>query len=465
MDGSVKASTYYRDLFGFSERDIQKLTYDLTNDAVADQFEEPFHGPENLRPHDDWKLAGNPGKRPRDIVQLKPKERGSNAPVWSQRMVGFQVGRFWTPSLRTLEEGAKEMLEALRGADMAVLKLDQRQLVDKVQRLPPSSFGAKEFVEGKLDVDSGWLAANLPLATIQGASQLNALEQPTENDDPRGIVVYAEDNTQGPAVAIAGFAGALWRNHFVVVREDGTVGPQQLTYHRKGFPRGQTNTRQVNFFRRVWRKILAKANGLAKTATKKIKAAEKRADAVRNGYVMVDNARPTLEKAAAVLDENAIEELFESEMRVGLQEDTVYTGRRDVDGSKRIVPMNFKAHLIASAGGRREDERALTTQVFASGIPFPKKADVTGPAAPFYRMFLRAQYRATFAAALQNALRHGYALYSNKLVLTGLGAGVHRIHQKTAIAAAEGGGFVADLRKPLLEAQFQPAGTAPVASR
>eukprot|EP00392_Amoebophrya_sp_AT5.2_P016701 g16997.t1 len=61
MDGSVEASTYYRDLFGFSESDAlgpQGLNSDATNAAVALQFEAPFHGPENLRPQDDWKLAG-----------------------------------------------------------------------------------------------------------------------------------------------------------------------------------------------------------------------------------------------------------------------------------------------------------------------------------------------------------------------------------------------------------------------
>eukprot|EP00392_Amoebophrya_sp_AT5.2_P011282 g11357.t1 len=101
-------------------------------------------------------------------------------------------------------------------------------------------------------------------------------------------------------------------------------------------------------------------------------------------------------------------------MRVGVQEHTEYTGRR-LSGNS-VLPSSW---LGAPAALQH-----TTTQVFASGIPNPEMRDVTGKAAKFYRMFLRSQYRATFAVAVRNAVANGYQGASRKLFLTGLGVGV-----------------------------------------
>ena len=55
-----------------------------------------------------------------------------------------------------------------------------------------------------------------PGATFQAASQFNCLEFPNPDCTPEnGVSMYAHDNTQGPACAIACAAGTVYRNYFV----------------------------------------------------------------------------------------------------------------------------------------------------------------------------------------------------------------------------------------------------------
>eukprot|EP00392_Amoebophrya_sp_AT5.2_P011258 g11333.t1 len=206
----------------------------------------------------------------------------------------------------------------------------------------------------------------------------------------KGITEYADERhlTQGRAIAITGFAGTLWRSHLAVVEKDGTVekvDEKRLELMRdEATELGQTEERQVNCFGPV--------NELRAT---------------------LGRAFSSSMFSAPVFEEKDAEELFEREMRVGLQEDTAYTGRWDGE-RKQIKPFHFD----------NPHEPRLMTQVFASGIPNPQAKDLSprNSISHFYRNFLRAQYRATFAAALNNALRNSYKQNSGTLYLTALGA-------------------------------------------
>ena len=55
-------------------------------------------------------------------------------------------------------------------------------------------------------------------ALFQVASQFNLLEMTSENVTPeRGVEIYENDHTQGPACAIACGAGTIYRNYFAIV--------------------------------------------------------------------------------------------------------------------------------------------------------------------------------------------------------------------------------------------------------
>lgn len=63
-------------------------------------------------------------------------------------------------------------------------------------------------------------------ATFQAASQFNCLEFPSPDCIPEnGVSMYAYDNTQGPACAMACAAGTVYRNYFV---NPSTNGPGEV---------------------------------------------------------------------------------------------------------------------------------------------------------------------------------------------------------------------------------------------
>eukprot|EP00392_Amoebophrya_sp_AT5.2_P016702 g16998.t1 len=349
----VGAAQYYEDLFGFDERAVlasgQGFNTDETNAAVRSRF------------------AVHVGVRPeqKDFVGT------SMAPPQTISLAAYtptlEAGCFRTPSVAQLEQEARAYVDAA----------SRRKMGPKRGRRK-SRFAAKRFDSSDKDSDIGRIAERHPLATIQGASQLNALEQMSEHIDPQGIVPYVSDLTQGPAVAITGFAGALWRNHFVAVEEDGTATMSQCGHYRRTQDLhqgllGQTKTRQINYFKRVWREILAKTLGFPDWENEKhkqrVRAAEEKIGAVQNGYLLVGRARATLERAADLFDDAAVERLFVSEMRVGVQEHTDMALYRNcglevvfvvgnADSARAVQPLvearMKKAVEDAKAGAHRE---------------------------------------------------------------------------------------------------------------
>eukprot|EP00392_Amoebophrya_sp_AT5.2_P018074 g18537.t1 len=378
---AISAIEYYENLFGFAEPH-------RTNTAENN---------EGLRFGFDNGINFIPGIR----VEQVATESGEKAEMLFLYPSGprLQVGNFWTPSASMLEKQAADRA-ARTGAS--------------AEARPQSTFSADVFKPGLLDTDAGYLVSQNPLCTMQGDSQLNALEQVSAFDHPHGINAYARDNTQGPAVAITGYPGALWRQHFVKINEDGTVDYPVGGDSMPAVGQGQSREKQVNYFEPVWREIQEKARVTS--------YAEKSAAyglPVREVTDLLAKVRTTVQgKMLTRLD---IENMFVNHMRVGVQEDTVYTGRRGVWGCAGkeepcIIPFDFNSLH------ENVERPILSTHVYASGIPFPKWDDFER-AGDFYQHFIQAQYRATFAAAYDNAIRHNYQASSRKLFLEGLGMG------------------------------------------
>ncbi|CAD7934329.1 unnamed protein product [Amoebophrya sp. A120] len=316
-----------------------------------------------------------------------------------------------------------------------------------------STFTAKRFTLSDASTDIGQVTASHPLATIQGASQMNGLEQTSDNADPHGIVNYFSDDTQGPAVALTGFAGTLWRNHFVRLGNTTPTNRRRVIDETAATPydpadlfRGQTadnlgpggirrrfdEVQQLDSFHGVWAAILQAAG----SATD----ANAAGYPVRNGYLQVDDVRTEFQNARRstttgnpVLGDAQIEQIFRDRLRVHVQEDTEFTGYRDATGRGQLAP-DLGGDINTSKPFK---EKHLITQVYGSGIPGPSAVDVDENApnnvAVFYKNFLRYQYRAAFAVALRQAVKWNFGKSSRKLFLTGLGYGVWSGGQEAAL--------------------------------
>ncbi|CAD7957742.1 unnamed protein product [Amoebophrya sp. A25] len=388
----ISPEQYYKELFGFSESDI------LGGEGKAEATEE-----RNTRIREMFvqskrtvKVKDVPHEREFKLDVLTPKEGARREPLI--------VGHFSTPTPAKLEEQAKKNMKSSN----MLKNVMSSSTVERTKLFDVKHFSANDYA-----FDTGKIVEEHPLATFQGASQLNGLEQMSHGKNPYGIAVYFRDTTQGPALAITGFAGTLWRNHFVEVADP--AKPTQNTI------RGQTDTaHQLNFFADVWKKFTATAT--ASTSPEPV---------VQNGYLLPRLAEPLVDEMLQSTDADAkwtrenLEELFYTHMQVGLQQDTEFTGRRHQDRN------NWDHAYAATQRGLDSmdaDAPALPlpviTHVYSAGIFYPTVEDLTpNKRGRFYYNLLSAQYRGAFAAALNTAIRWNYQESSNKLFLTALGAG------------------------------------------
>ncbi|CAD7957753.1 unnamed protein product [Amoebophrya sp. A25] len=384
---------YYEELFGFSEASIlgplkePKATTDELNEEIRQKF-----ALSALTVNSE-----NVGEFKLDV--LTPKEGGRK-----KRLI---VGRFSTPTPAELETQAKE-------------KIERSNMLKNVMSSSTAErskyFDVKDlFSADGYAFDTGKIVEEHPLATFQGAGQLNGLQQTDSKNIPHGIVNYFMDERQGAALAITGFAGTLWRNHFVEFAD-----PAGLTTNTN---RGQTDTpHQLNFFADVWKGFTSSTSTPGKPVPMP----------VLNGYLLPRKASDTVaddqwESDSERLD---LEELFYTRMQVGLQQDTEFTGRRDPDPLKKNHAYAATQPGLAAGfeNGVTADAPVLPviTHVYSAGIYYPNEVDlVSDPGmgrGRFYYNFLSAQYLGAFAAALNTAIRWNYQEDSNKLFLTALGA-------------------------------------------
>lgn len=199
-------------------------------------------------------------------------------------------------------------------------------------------------------------------ALFQVASQMNLLEMVGPEVTPeKGVGIYEQDLTQGPACAIAAGAGTIYRNYFVPV--DGQVG--------------QSADRQINCLQQVGQKLGNEPGELWR---------------IQNGYVLPSQAGlETVDEKLKAMSSAQLDEIRDA-IQIGLQRETEVT-------------LEEAGHLVS--------------QVYCSALPVAYTTHSRGLWEAFARLVLEGAYEATLYAGAINAARTG----NQTVYLTLLGGG------------------------------------------
>lgn len=197
---------------------------------------------------------------------------------------------------------------------------------------------------------------------FQVASQFNLLEMVSPSVTPeRGVGIYENDRTQGPACAVAAGAGTIYRNYFAIVNGQA----------------GQSAGNQIDC--------------LADVGTA-LGNSEGRLWEMRNGYALASHTGlveiSTRLRASSESELDGLRRL----LRIGIQWDTQVT-------------LHDSGHTVS--------------QAYCSALPVAYSRHPSSLWAEFARLVLEASYEATICAAILNAKRNG----NNRLFLTLLGGG------------------------------------------
>ncbi len=213
-------------------------------------------------------------------------------------------------------------------------------------------------------------------ALFQVASQFNLLEMTGPLVTPeRGVGIYENDPTQGPACAIACGAGTIYRNYFV------DVGGQT----------GQSANKQIDCSADLGQRLGNTGGYLWK---------------MQNGYLFPSDeglaeVTKTIRAASGVDRETLL-----GELRIGLQLDAEVT--------------------LEGAGHR-------VSQAYCSALPVAYSRQPVDRWGDFAQLVLDAAYEATLAAAVVNAVQTG----SRVVYLTLLGGGVFGNRDEWIVGAIE----------------------------
>lgn len=201
-------------------------------------------------------------------------------------------------------------------------------------------------------------------AVFQAASQFNMLEMVSPNVTPeRGVDIYENDRTQGPACAIACGVGTIYRNYFVDVNGQ----------------KGQTETQQLdglhllseyfdNNERQFWR--------------------------MQNGY--------------AFFTEEGLTEITNHIQSLTLEE-------REMLKSRLLVGVQWNTQVTIAA------QPHMVTQVYCSALPIGYSSYISvNRFEALAKLILEATYEATFLVAIKNFQETG----EPQLFLTLVGGGV-----------------------------------------
>ena len=244
-------------------------------------------------------------------------------------------GQLETPSLA-------ELRERVHSTGHEVGKISVREVVANVQHLHTNESNA-----GSL---------------FQVASQFNLLEMVSPNVTPeRGVGIYENDRTQGPACAVAAGAGTIYRNYFA------TVNGQT----------GQSGRNQID--------CLADIGAVLGNS-------ESRLWEMRNGYALASHSGLVeISNRLRVSSESELDGLRQL-LRIGIQWSTQVT-------------LNDSKHTVS--------------QAYCSALPVAYSHHSSNLWAEFARLVLEASYEATICTAILNSIRNG----NNRLFLTLLGGG------------------------------------------
>mgnify|MGYP005989902369 CR=1 FL=1 len=199
-------------------------------------------------------------------------------------------------------------------------------------------------------------------ALFQVASQFNLLEMVGPHVTPeRGIGIYENDYTQGPASAIACGAGTIFRNYFVKLDES----------------IGQTSTNQIDCLDELGKAL----------NNEDLKFWE-----MKNGYALC-NSQGLLSLNKVINNLSLPErEKLKGKLKIGIQWDTEVTLSKD---------------------------KQIANQIYCSALPVAYSSIEFFYWEQYARLILEATYEATFHAAMINLEKTG----NNKVFLTLVGGG------------------------------------------
>ncbi len=198
---------------------------------------------------------------------------------------------------------------------------------------------------------------------FQVASQFNLLEMMSPSVTPEhGVGIYGNDQTQGPACAIAAGAGTIYRNYFATV--NGQIG--QSAFNQIDCL-ADIGTAMGNSEGRLWH--------------------------MKNGYALAtENGLVEISDRLSACSDHELDN-FRILLRIGMHWDTQVT-------------LDHSLHKVS--------------QAYCSALPVAYSHHSSSLWKEFATLILEASYEATICAAILNAARTG----NNTVFLTLLGGGV-----------------------------------------
>lgn len=244
-------------------------------------------------------------------------------------------GQLETPSLA-------ELRERVHSSGHESGKISVREVVANVQHLHTDESNANSL--------------------FQVASQFNLLEMVSPSVTPeRGVGIYENDHTQGPACAIAAGAGTIYRNYFTIVNGQ----------------TGQSAKKQIDCLADI---------GVA------LGNSESHLWEMRNGYALASHG-------GLVEISNRLRGSSESEL----------------DGLRQLLRIGIQWSTQVTLN----DSKHTVSQAYCSALPVAYSHLSSNLWAEFARLVLEASYEATICTAILNSIKNG----NNRLFLTLLGGG------------------------------------------
>ncbi|MGB5687042.1 MAG: hypothetical protein WBM35_14630 [Candidatus Electrothrix sp.] len=265
---------------------------------------------------------------------------------------------------KNLSLDGSTLVSRVNGRELTCGLLETPTLAELRERVSSVERGGRKITVREVVADTQILHADPANAgsLFQVASQFNLLEMVSPNVTPeQGVGIYENDFTQGPACAIAGGAGTIYRNYFVPVngRVGQAVDNQIDCLVDIGKALGNTDNR-------LWRMC----NGYALPS--------------RDGLLEISSRLRSLH-------EDERDELRKL-LRIGIQWDTQVT-------------LNESSHLVS--------------QAYCSALPVAYSSLSAHLWQHFARLVLEASYEAAICAAILNSENTG----NNTVYLTLIGGG------------------------------------------
>ncbi len=298
--------------------------------------------------------------------------------MWFEKLMGFKE---INPELvrNNIEINDEVMISKINGKSYQSGILEVISVAELKQKIELKSFPGKiSLAEIVGDVQQLHIAETNRYSLFQAASQFNLLEMVNPTVTPeRGVGIYENDNTQGPACAISCGAGTIFRNYFAPVH--GKIG--------------QSANNQIDGLELIGEALGNKNNLLWK---------------MQNGYCFP--SQEGLVEINSILSKLSSAEFEDLKglLKVGIQWNTEVT--------------------IA------ENPEQIVSQIYCSALPIGYSSFISEDYFEYFaKLILDATYEATFYAALFNFKNGG----SNHLFLTLVGGGVFQNKLEWILEAIE----------------------------